>query len=49
MEVVQVAVLGPTGRRILGRVMRKSLDQPAQIVRGSSRRITIMRHRPANI
>jgi len=23
MEVVQVAVLGPTGRRILGRVMRK--------------------------
>jgi len=22
-------------------------DQPAQIVRGSSRRITIMRHRPA--
>jgi len=26
MEVVQVAVLEPTGRRILGRVMRKSMD-----------------------
>ena len=31
MEVVQVAVLEPTGRRILGRVMRKGADCPRQL------------------
>ena len=45
-----VAVEGHTERRILERSMRRASGlEPALLVRGSSRRITIMRFRPANI
>jgi len=47
-----VPVTGPgrTKRRILLFFMRYGVTtQPASLVRGSSRRITIMRFRPANI
>ena len=45
-----VAVEGHTERRILDRSMRRASGlEPALLVRGSSRRITIMRFRPANI
>jgi hypothetical protein len=41
---------GRTERRILQRFMRYgSIAQPASLVRGSSRRITIVRFRPADI
>jgi hypothetical protein len=45
-----MAVEPNTARRILVFSMRQALwAQPALLVRGSSRRITIMRFRPANI
>jgi hypothetical protein len=45
-----MAAESSTERRILVRSMRQALwAQPALLVRGSSRRITIMRFRPANI
>jgi len=47
---VRVAVEPNTERRVLVSSMRQALwAQPALLVRGSSRRITIMRFRPANI
>jgi hypothetical protein len=45
-----MAVESSTERRVLVCFMRQALwAQPAFLVRGSSRRITIMRFRPANI
>jgi len=50
LEAAQVAVEGHTERRILDEPLAVGLrTQPAYLVRGSSRRITIMRFRPANI
>jgi hypothetical protein len=49
LHELQVAVLEPREGEPSAALCGKSLDQPAQIVRGNSRRITIMRHRPANI
>jgi hypothetical protein len=47
---VRMAVESNTERRVLVPSMRQALwAQPALLVRGSSRRITIMRFRPANI
>jgi hypothetical protein len=47
---VWMAVESNTERRVLVRSMRRALwARPALLVRGSSRRITIMRFRPANI
>src|SRR6266436_8260120 len=49
-KAVRVAVEPNTERRVLVSSMRQALwAQPALLVRGSSRRITIMRFRPANI
>jgi hypothetical protein len=46
---VRVAVERNTQRRVLVTFMPQALwAQPALLVRGSSRRITIMRFRPAN-
>ena len=45
----QAAVEGPTERRILDALCGRPSARPALLVRGSSRRITIMRCRPANI
>src|SRR5262249_9993366 len=48
--IVQVTGQGRTERRILLRFVRYGVStQPAFSVRGSSRRITIMRFRPADI
>jgi len=45
-----VVVEGPTGRRILAGLYAKGLRaELALLVRGSSRRITMMRSQPANI
>ena len=45
-----MVVEGPTGRRILEGLYAKGLRaELALLVRGSSRRITIMRSQPANI
>jgi hypothetical protein len=47
---VRMAAESNTERRVLVCSMRQGLRaQPALLVRGSSRRITIMRFRPANI
>jgi hypothetical protein len=47
---VRMAVESNTERRVLVSSMRRALwARPALLVRGSSRRITIMRFRPANI
>ncbi len=47
---MRMAVESNTERRVLVSSMRWALwAQPALLVRGSSRRITIMRFRPANI
>ena len=47
---MRMAVESNTERRVLVSSMRQALwAQPALLVRGSSRRITIMRFRPANI
>ena len=49
-DAATVAVEGHTERRILEPSMRQASGlEPALLVRGSSRRITIMRFRPANI
>jgi hypothetical protein len=49
-KAVRMAAESSTERRILVSSMRQGLrTQPALLVRGSSRRITIMRFRPANI
>ncbi len=50
LEAVAVAVEGLTERRTLLRFMRYGLlTQLVSLVRGSSRRITIVRFRPADI
>ena len=47
---MRMAAESNTERRVLVCSMRQALwAQPALLVRGSSRRITIMRFRPANI
>ena len=47
---MRMAAESNTERRALVFSMRQALSaQPAPLVRGSSRRITIMRFRPANI
>jgi hypothetical protein len=47
---VRLAAESNTERRVLVTSMRQALwARPALLVRGSSRRITIMRFRPANI
>ena len=47
---MRMAAESNTERRVLVTSMRQALwAQPALLVRGSSRRITIMRFRPANI
>src|ERR1700683_1128991 len=49
-KAVRMAVEPNTERRVLVCSKRQALwAQPALLVRGSSRRITIMRFRPANI
>jgi hypothetical protein len=49
-EAVRVIGREDTERRILRSFMRYGLrTQPASLVRGSSRRITIVRFRPADI
>src|SRR5580692_7102344 len=49
-KAVRMAAESNTERRVLVCSMRQGLwAQPAFLVRGSSRRITIMRFRPANI
>src|SRR5580692_1329240 len=49
-KAVRMAAESNTERRVLVCSMRQGLRaQPALLVRGSSRRITIMRFRPANI
>jgi hypothetical protein len=44
-----MAAEGHTERRTLERSYAVGRAEPALVVRGSSRRITIMRYRPANI